>query len=48
MNKCYKIIAVIKKLPSGLPRDALLRIFKSFVGPIVDYGDVIYDKLNNE
>ena len=48
MNKCYKIIGVIKTLSSDLPPDALLRIFMPFVRPIMDYDDIIYDKLNNE
>ena len=30
-NKCYKIIGLIKKLSIHLPREALLRIYKSFV-----------------
>ena len=28
MNKCYKMIGVIKRLSVNLPRDALLRIYK--------------------
>ena len=47
INKCYTIIGIIKKLSSDLPRDALLRIFKSIFRPIMDYGDIIYDKPNN-
>ena len=39
MNKCYKIIGLIKKLSVHLPREALLRIYKSFVRPNLDYGD---------
>ena len=34
-NKCYKIIGGIRKLSSDLARDALLRIIKSFVWPII-------------
>ena len=47
-NKCYKIIGLIKKLSIHLPREALLRIYKSFVRPNLDYGDIIFDKPNNE
>ena len=47
-NKCYRIIALIKKLSMHLPREALLRISKSFVRPNLDYGDIIFDKPNNE
>ena len=28
--------------------NALLRIYKSFVRSHVDYGDIVYDKLNND
>ena len=48
MNKHYKIIGLIKKLSIHLPREALLRIYKSFVRPNLGYGDTIFDKPNNE
>ena len=48
MNKCYKTIGLIKKFSIHLPREALLRIYKSFVRPNLDYGDIIFDKPNNE
>ena len=48
MSKCYKMFGVIKRLSVNLPRDALLRIYKSFIRPHLDYGDIIYDKPNNE
>ena len=48
MNKSYKIIGIIKKLFIHLPREALLRIYKSFVRPNLDYGDIIFDKPKNE
>ena len=38
---------MIKKLSNTLPRDALLTIYKSFVRPYVDYGDIIYDQPQN-
>ena len=47
-NKCYKIIGLIKKLSIHLPRKALLRIYKSFVRPNLDYADIIFDKTNNK
>ena len=47
-NKCYKIIGLIKKLSIHLPREALLGIYKSFVRPNLDYGDIIFGKPNNE
>ena len=48
MNKCYKIIGLIKKLSIHLPREALLRIYKSFVKLNLDYDCIIFDKPNNE
>ena len=44
INKCYNIIWLIKKLSIHLPIEALLRIYKSFVRPNLDYGDIIFDK----
>ena len=48
MTKCYKMVDVIKRLSVNIPCDALLRIYKSFIRPRLDYGDTIYDKPNNE
>ena len=48
MNKCYRIIRPIKKLSIHLPREALLRIYKSFVRPNLDRGITVFDKPNNE
>ena len=48
MTKCYKMIGIIKRLSVNIPRDTLLRIYKSFIRPHLDYGDIIYDKPNNE
>ena len=41
MNKCYKIIGLINKLSIHLPREALLRIYKSFTRPNLEYGDIV-------
>ena len=46
--KFNKGIGVIKKLQKTLPRQALLSIYKSFIRPHLDYGDIIYDQPNNE
>ena len=48
INKGYKIIGFLKGLSNKLPRDALLRICKYFVRSHLDYGDIVYDKHNNE
>ena len=46
--KACKGIGVIRKLHSILPRHSLLTIYKSFIRPLLDYGDIIYDQLNNQ
>ena len=43
-----KIVGTIKKLNSVLSRFSLITIYKSFVRPHLDYGDVIYDQPNNQ
>ena len=48
IKKAMKIIGTIKRLNSILPRFSLLTIYKSFVRPHLDYGDVIYDQPNNQ
>ena len=50
-EKCSKFnkgIGIIKKLQNTLPRQALLTIYKSFVRPHLDYGDIIYDQPYND
>ena len=39
---------IIRKLAHVLPRESLVTIYKSFVSPYIDYGDIIYDQLNND
>ena len=46
--KIDKGISVIKKLRHGLPRKSLITIFKAFLRPLTDYGDIIYDQPQNE
>ena len=48
MSKAMKGIGVIQKLNKTLPRHSLITIYKSFVRPHLDYGDVNYDQPNNE
>ena len=47
ITKAYKGIGLIKKLQPIICRKALLNIYKSIVRPHLDYGDIIYDKPNN-
>ena len=48
MTKCYEMIGIVKRLSVNISRDALLRIYKSFIRLHLDYGDIIYDKPDNE
>ena len=47
MNKVNKTIGLLLKLQNILPLEPLLKIYKSFVRPHLDYGDVIYDQHYN-
>ena len=42
------MIGIIKKLSVNIPRDTLLRIYKLFIRPHLDCGDIIYDTPHNE
>ena len=44
LTKVNKTIGLLRKLQNILPRESLLTIFKSFVRPHLDYGDVVYDQ----
>ena len=44
INKCNKIIGMMKKLSPSVSRQSLLIIYKLFVRPVLDYADIIYDK----
>ena len=41
-------VAVIEKLRYSLPRKSLITIYKAFLRPLIDYGDIIYDQPQNE
>ena len=43
-NKISKTIGLLCKLQNILPRPALLIIYKRFIRPHLDYGDIIYDQ----
>ena len=43
-----KSIEIIRKLNNILPCHALLKIYRAFVRPILNYGDVINDQTKNE
>ena len=48
INKTLKGVGLLRKLSTLLPRQSLLTIYKSFIRPHLDYGDVIYDRPLNE
>ena len=48
-NKVNKAIGLLSRLqtPEHLTRTSLITIFKSFIRPHLDYGDMIYDRAYN-
>ena len=46
--KINKTIGIIRKLQNLLPRSALITLYKAFVRPHLDYGDIFYDQARNE
>ena len=47
LNKVNKTIGLLCKLHNILPRSALFTIYKSFIRPLLDYGDIIYNQPYN-
>ena len=47
LNKVSKTIGLLHKLQKFLPRPPLITIYKSFISPHLDYGDIIYDQAYN-
>ena len=43
-GKLNKSIALLWKLQTTLPRPTLLTIYKAFIRPHLDYGDIIYEQ----
>ena len=48
IKRCNIMISLIRWISWNLPCNALLTIYKSFVRPYLDYGDILYDKPGNE
>ena len=48
INKCNKIIGIMKRLYLILSRKSLVTIYKSFIRPNLDYADIIFGKPFNE
>ena len=45
--KVSRTRALLHQLQHILPRHALITIYKSFIRPYLDYGDILYDKAFN-
>ena len=45
--KISKTLGLLWKLQNLLPRSALIRIYKAFVKPYLDHGDILYDQTYN-
>ena len=43
-----KSIGLLRKLQNLLPRRSLITIYKYFIRPHIDYGDVIFDQAYNK
>ena len=48
INKTLKGVGLLRKLSTVLPRQSLITIYKSFLRPHLDYGDVICNQPLNE
>ena len=48
LNKVKKTIDLLRKFQQSLPRQSLITIYKSFIRPHLDCGDVVYDRAFNE
>ena len=46
-SKVSKTIVLLRKLHDILPRSPLLTVYKSFIGPHLNYDDILYDQAYN-
>ena len=47
-KKINKAINLLRKLQNNLPRGPLVTIYKSFLRPHLDYGDILHDQNFND
>ena len=47
-NRINTSIGLLRELQKCLPRRSLVAIYRSFIGPHLDYGDVIFDQAYNK
>ena len=45
--KINKTLGLFRKLQNLLPKSTLITIYKAFVRPHLDYGDILYDQAYN-
>ena len=45
--KISKTLGLLRKLHNLLPRSALITVYKAFLRPYLDYGDILYDQAYN-
>ena len=48
LNKVNKTTGLLRRFQLILPRHSVITIYKAFIRPHLDYGDVIYDRAFNE
>ena len=48
LSKVNKTIGLLRKLQASLPRQSLVMVYKAFIRPHLDYGDIIYDQTYND
>ena len=48
LHKVKKTIGLLRKFQQSLSRQPLITIYKSFIRPHLDYGDIVYDRAFNE
>ena len=48
LNKVKKTIGLLRKFQQSLQGQSLITIYKSFIRPHLDYGDIVYDRASNE
>ena len=48
ISKVRKAISILRKLYNILPRNSLIRLYKSFIRSHLDYGLIIFDQQENE
>ena len=46
-QKVSKALGLLCKLQNLLPRKSVITVYKSFIGPHMNYGDIIYDQAYN-